>query len=337
MTRFIGRRLAIMLVTLLAASFLVFAVSEFSPGSVARKTLGPYASIEQVEILSHKLHSDDPLVTRYTRWLGVMLGLMPDPLQDRSLGLGFVDPHGPQYFGNLGYSPLYKVAVNQVLWDRLGNTGLLAAIAFALIVPLSLVVGIACGMRVGSTLDRGLSIGSIVLTSIPEFASGVFLTTIFVVLLHWLPGTSPLSTKGGWSVPSQLVLPVAVLVLYDFGYVARMIRASMSDVMRSQYIRTATLKGLPRHTVILRHALRNAMIAPFTVLLLQVNFLLGGVVVTEIVFAYPGFGRMLLEASLYGDIAVIEAATLVTLSVAIVCQLVGDLGYMALNPRIRVA
>jgi len=337
MTRFIGKRLATMLVTLLAASFLVFAMSEFSPGSVARKSLGPYASVEQVDILSHKLHSDDPLAVRYTRWLGVMLGIEADPLQDRGLGLGFTDPRGARYFGNLGYSPLYKVPVNDVLWDRLGNTGLLAAIAFAFIVPLSLIVGVASGMRVGSVLDRGLSTTSVVLTSIPEFASGVFLTTIFVVLLHLLPGTSPLSTTGGWSVPSQLVLPVAVLVLYDFGYVARMIRASMSDVMRSQYIRTATLKGLPRRQVILRHALRNAMIAPFTVLLLQVNFLLGGVVVTEIVFAYPGFGRMLLEASLYGDIAIIEAATLVTLSVAIICQLIGDLGYMALNPRIRLA
>lgn len=337
MLSFIARRLAIMLVTLFAASFLVFAVSEFSPGSVARKSLGPYASMEQVEILSRKLRSGDPLVVRYTRWLGVITGMTADPLQDKSLGLGFTDRRGARYFGNLGYSTLYKLPVNDVLWDRLGSTALLAAIAFALIVPLSLVVGVLSGMQIGSGLDRGLSVASVVLTSIPEYASGVFLTAIFVVLLGWLPGTSPMSTTGGWSVGSQLVLPVAVLVLYDFGYVARMIRASMADVMRSQYIRTATLKGLPRRQVILRHALRNAMIAPFTVLLLQVNFLLGGVVVTELVFAYPGFGRMLLEASLYGDIAVIEAATLVTLSVAIICQLIGDLGYMVLNPRIRVA
>ncbi|HWL18174.1 MAG TPA: ABC transporter permease [Bradyrhizobium sp.] len=337
MARFIGKRLAIMLITLVAASFLVFAVSEFTPGSVARKTLGPYANQEQVDILSQRLRSNDPLLIRYTRWLGIILGLEADPLQDKSLGLGFTDPRGARYFGNLGYSTLYKLPVNDVIWDRLSATGLLAGLSFALIVPLSLVVGVASGVRIGSKLDRGLSATSIVLTSIPEFASGVFLTAFFVVLLGWLPGTSPLSTTGGWSVASQMVLPVAVLVLYDFGYVARMIRASVAEVVRRPYVRTATLKGLSRRKVIMRHVLRNAMIAPFTVLLLQVNFLLSGVVVTELVFAYPGFGRMLLEASLFGDISVIEAATLVTLTIAILCQLIGDLGYMVLNPRIRIS
>ncbi|MGH6644572.1 MAG: ABC transporter permease, partial [Bradyrhizobium sp.] len=151
-----------------------------------------------------------------------------------------------------------------------------------------------------------------------------------------LPGTSPLDPSGGWSVPTQLVLPVAVLVIYDFGYVARMIRVSMIEVMEKPYIRTAILKGLSPRQVILGHALRNAMIAPFTVLLLQLNFLISGVVVTELVFAYPGFGRMLLEASLFGDISTVEAATLVTVAVAIITQFLGDLGYMALNPRIRV-
>jgi len=337
MAQFIGKRLAIMLITLLAASFLVFAVSEFTPGSVARKTLGPFASQQQVDILSEKLHSNDPLLTRYTRWLGIILGLEADPLQDKSLELGFTDPRGARYFGNLGYSTLYKLPVNDVIWDRLSATATLAGISFALIVPLSLIMGVASGVRVGSKLDRGLSATSIVLTSIPEFASGVFLTAIFVVWLGWLPGTSPLSTTGGWSIPSQMVLPVAVLVLYDFGYVARMIRASMADVWRKPYIRTATLKGLSHSKVVMRHALRNAMIAPFTVLLLQVNFLLSGVVVTELVFTYPGFGRMLLEASLFGDISIIEAATLVTLTIAILCQLIGDIGYMLLNPRIRVS
>jgi peptide/nickel transport system permease protein len=162
--------------------------------------------------------------------------------------------------------------------------------------------------------------------------------TLFVILWPILPGTSPLdSTDGGhWSIASQMVLPVAVLVLYDFGYVARMIRVSMIGVMEKPYIRTAILKGLSPRQVILGHALRNAMIAPFTVLLLQLNFLIGGVVVTEMVFAYPGFGRMLLDSSMFGDIATLEAATLVTVFVAVLTQFLGDLGYMLLNPRIRV-
>jgi peptide/nickel transport system permease protein len=126
-----------------------------------------------------------------------------------------------------------------------------------------------------------------------------------------------------------------VLAIYDSGYVARMVRTSMAEVMAKPYIRTAVLKGLPRQTVILRHALRNAMIAPFTVLLLQINWLIGGVVVTELVFAYPGFGRMLLDASLFGDISLIVAATLVALFVATATQLASDIGYRLLDPAAR--
>jgi peptide/nickel transport system permease protein len=337
MLSFLMKRLAGLLLTLVAASFLVFAVTEFSPGNVARKTLGPYALQEQVDLLYKRLHLDDPLLVRYARWMGVLLGAIDDPLQDPTLKLGFEDPRGKRYFGNFGYSSLFKAPVNDVLWDRLGNTALLAGLAFALIVPLSLVSGILAGMREGSRLDRGISMVGIVFTSIPEFASGVILVALFVVGLGWLPGTSPLDRGTGWSLAAQLVLPVIVLTLYDSGYVARMVRGSMAEVMNKPFIRTAVLKGLPRRDVILHHAVRNAMIAPFTVILLQINFLISGVVVTEMVFAYPGFGRMLLEASLFGDIALIEAATLIALLVATSTQLVSDVGYMLLNPQIRLA
>ncbi|MFQ5784851.1 MAG: ABC transporter permease [Alphaproteobacteria bacterium] len=335
MAVFIVKRLGLMLLTMVVASFLVFFAMEFSPGNVASKTLGPYASEESKKILFDKLKLGDPLPMRYGRWLGVISGIIKDPLADPKLKLGFKDPRGHQYFGNFGYSTLYKAPVNVILWDRLGNTAMLAGIAFLIMVPLSMVFGVLSGMREGSLLDRGLSLTGITLTSIPEFASAVFLMSIFVVLLEWLPGTSTLEVTPDWGVASQLVLPVAVLVLYDFGYVARMVRGSMVEVMTKHYIRTAVLKGLPYRTVILRHALRNAMIAPFTVILLQINWLITGVVVTEVIFAYPGFGRMLLEAALFGDITLVEAATLVALVVAVTTQLIGDIGYMLLNPRIR--
>ena len=337
MSGFILRRLAHAVLTVLAASFLIFAVSEFSPGSVARKMLGPYVEDVQVDILSQKLKLDDALIIRYLRWLGVLTGAIADPLADPVLNLGLSDPRGSRYFGNFGYSQLYKAPVNDIIWNRLANTLLLAGTAFAIILPLSLAFGVLSGMREGSRLDRSLSVAGIVLTSIPEFASGVMLTAVFVVGLKWLPGISPLEARGDWSIAAQLVLPVAVLVLYDFGYVARMIRGSMVEVMGRAYVRTAFLKGLTRGQVVLRHALRNAMIAPFTVLLLQLNWLITGVVVTEMVFAYPGFGRMLLEAALFGDIALVEAAALTALLLAVVTQLVGDIGYMLLNPRIRLA
>lgn len=325
------------LVTLLAASFLVFAVMEFSPGSVARKSLGEYATQAQVDHLYRRLQLGDPLPVRYGRWLGVLLGILHDPLQDPTLELGFRDPRGTRYFGNFGYSTLYKASVNDIIWDRVAKTLILAGLAFAVIVPVSLGVGILAGMREGSLLDRTLSLISITLTSVPEFASGVFLIAIFVVALGWLPGTSPLVSLPAWTITQQLVLPVAVLVGYDFGYVARMVRGAMVEVMTRPYIRTAILKGLPGRVVILEHAVRNAMIVPFTVILLQLNWLITGVVVTESLFAYPGFGRMLLEAALFGDIAMLEAATLVALTSAVTTQFLSDLGYMCLNPKIRVA
>lgn len=336
MAKFVLNRLAMMLLTMLCATFMVFALCEFTPGSVARKSLGPFATQEQVDILTRKLKADDPLLVRYGRWLGVLVGAIPDPLQDPDTGLNFTDPRGAQYFGNFGYSTLNKLPVNDIIWERLGNTAILGGLAFLLIVPLSIVFGILSGLKEGGALDRILSVICITFTSIPEFASGVFLVTLFVILWPVLPGTSPLNTDGGWSIVSQLVLPVAVLVVYDFGYVARMIRVSMIGVMERPYIRTAVLKGMSMRRVVLSHALRNAMIAPFTVLLLQINFLISGVVVTELVFAYPGFGRLLLEASLFGDVATLEAATLITVAVAVITQFVGDLGYMLLDPRIRV-
>ncbi len=335
MIRFIARRAGELLLTLIVASFLVFAVTEFSPGNVARKTLGAFALQSQVDLLYQKLHLNDPLLVRYVRWAGVLLGLEKDPLQDPALNLGFKDPRGDRYFGNFGYSTMVKAPVNDVLWNRLGNTALLAGLAFAFIVPLSMLLGIFAGIWPGSVVDRGISTLSIVFTSVPEYALGVILVAMLAVGLHLLPGTSPLDPTTGWSIAAQLVMPVMVLTLYDAGYVARIVRSSMIDVMAMPYIRTAVLKGLPHRTVIMRHALRNAMIAPFTVILLQINWLIGGVVVTELVFAYPGFGRLLLEASLFGDISLIEAATLVALLIAACTQLLSDIGYRLLDPRMR--
>jgi len=311
MLSFFAKRTAYLLLTMLAVSLIIYSISEFSPGSAARKMLGPFATQSQVDIKIHELGLDRPLLVRYAEWIGKIVS------------------------GDLGYSTRYKTEVNNIIWKRLYNTMVLAAIAFAVIVPCSIVFGIAAGMREASKLDRTISLASILTTSVPEFASGVFLAWIFAIWLGILPGTSTLDTGAGWSVASQLVLPVAVMVLYDLGYVVRMVRASMVEVMTRPYIRTAVLKGLSFRDVILKHAVRNAMIAPFTVILLQVNYLVTGVVVVEAVFAYPGFGRMMLEGALSNDIAIIEAGALFAVLIAVVTQIVGDFGYMLLNPRIR--
>ena len=234
--------------------------------------------------------------------------------------------------GDLGESIKYKVPVNDILWDRLANTGILGLATFLVMIPLSLTLGVLAGMKEGSFQDRSISVVGIVFTSVPEFASAVLLSTIFVFGLGLLPGTSGM-TDGFNFV--ELILPVMVLVLYDFGYVARMTRASMAEVMTTHYIRTAVLKGLPYRVVILKHALRNALIAPFTVIMLQINWLLSGVIVVEFFFAYKGFGALLLEASLAQDIYVIEACAMVAVFVAVSTQTLADIGYTYLNPRIR--
>ncbi len=201
-------------------------------------------------------------------------------------------------------------------------------------IPLSLVLGVLAGMKEGSAQDRAISFISVFTTSIPEIATAIILTVIFALGLGWLPAKSAMTQGFDWK---QLVLPVLTLVLYDFGYVARMTRASMAEVMTSQYIRTAVLKGIPYQRVIMKHALRNALIAPFTVIVLQMNWLLSGVVVVEVFFEYDGFGKLLLEAALFGDVYVVQACTLVAVIVAVASQIISDVGYMFLNPRIRFA
>ncbi len=312
MLRYTAKQLLNMALTLFAVSFLVFALNELSPGDVASKILGPYASANQVALLTEQMGLDRPAIVRYFEYMGKALT------------------------GDFGDSIVFRQPVSALMWDRLGNTLLIALISFAVIVPLSILLGVLAGMRERGWFDRAISVFSSVCASIPEFAMGVFLLAIFVVWLGWLPGTSPLRADSGWAVWMQFVLPVLVVTFYDAGYLIAMVRSSMVEVMRAPYIRTALLKGNSFNQVVARHALRNALITPFTVILLQLNYLVSGLVVVETLFAYPGFGRLMLEAALAKDIAVIEAGTLIAVSVTMLTQLFGDLGYMALDPRIRV-
>ena len=305
---FIGKRLVYMLLTMFAISLILFLVMEINGEAVARRVLGPFTSAEQLQAWLQANGYLRPWYVRYVEWLGNVLS------------------------GDFGQSIRFRTPVAQVLWPRLGNTAILAGATFAIMVPLALTLGVLAGMREGSRTDRTITVASVISTSIPEFASAVLLTVIFSTWLGWLPGTSAMSD--GWN-PVELVLPVMVLVLYGFGYIARMTRASMAEVMQQLYIRTAILKGLPYQSVILRHALRNAMIAPFTVIMLQINWLLSGVIVVEVAFAYKGFGSLILEAALNQDVYLLEAATLVAVLVAVSTQVLADVGYTLLNPRIR--
>ncbi|MBZ9761709.1 ABC transporter permease [Mesorhizobium sp. CA8] len=329
----LATRVGSALATMLVASFLVFVLLEYSSTNVSAKILGPYSSESSRQMLSEKLGLNDPLLVRYLRWIGVVVGLREDPVVTSGLiGSPVVDA---RYFGNFGYSQLYKKPVVEVVLPALENTALLATVAFFGIALLGMLIGIVCGAYEGSAIDRSLSLVASVAASVPEYASAVILMFVFVVTYQVLPGASNLDTTSGWSVSSQLILPAAVLIIYDFGYVARTVRTSMTNVMRSPYIKAAILKGLSFRRVVFVHALKNAMVTPFTVILLQIGWLVSGVVVTEVVFGYPGFGRVLLEASLSGDIALVEACTLISLVVVILTQVASDVGYMVLNPEMR--
>lgn len=221
-----------------------------------------------------------------------------------------------------------------MLSERLQNTAVLAFAVFLFMIPISLTLGVLAGMDEGSLLDRVISFGAVLTTSIPQIATAVLLTVVLALGLGWVPTKSAMIGGFTWK---EMVLPVLTLLVYDIGYVVRMTRASMAEVMTSHYIRTAVLKGLPRGRVILKHALRNALIVPFTLIFLQLNWLLSQVVVVEVFFQYAGFGSMLYDAAVFGDIAVVQAATMVAVAVAVMSQLLSDLGYMFLNPRVRFA
>ena len=261
------------------------------------------------------------------------------------MGTGWLESSG----GPVDYIPLKKGFVRgdpgvslrtgrpvaKSLYIRVRNSMVLAGIAFVLVMPLALLLGMLAGLKEGSLRDRLLSIGGMVFTVTPEFATGIFLILIVAVWLGLVPGATVFGEKAPWERPDMLVLPVLTLALIELGYVLRITRASMVEVMRSPYIRTAFLKGLPYWRIVFKHAIRNALLAPITVIMLHVNWLMGGIVIVEVVFGYPGLGKYLLESALFKDINALEAGAMVLVIIAVGTQLLADIIYTFLNPRIR--
>jgi len=239
--------------------------------------------------------------------------------------------------GDPGVSLRTGRPVADLLFTRLRNSLVLAGIAFVIVMPLALVLGLIAGLNEGKPLDRALSIGGMMFSVTPEFATGIFLILIFAFWLKLVPGATVFGEKAPWERPDMLILPVLTLTLIELGYVLRITRASMVDVMKAPYIRTAFLKGLPYWRVVFKHAVRNALMAPITVIMLHVNWLLGGIVVVEVIFGYPGLGSYLLESALFKDFNAIEGGAIILVAVAVGTQLLADIVYTFLNPRIRYA
>ena len=261
------------------------------------------------------------------------------------IGTGWMESSG----GPMEYIPLKKGflrgdpgvsfrtgrPVSDSIFVRLRNSLVLAGIAFVIVMPLALLLGMLAGLKEGGIRDRTLSIGGMMFSVTPEFATGIFLILIMSVWLKLVPGATVIGEQAPWERPDMLILPVLTLTLIELGYILRITRASMVEVMKSPYIRTAYLKGLPYWRIVFKHAIRNALMAPITVIMLHVNWLMGGIVIVEVVFGYPGLGKYLLDSAMFKDINALEAGAMILVSVAVLTQLFADIIYTFLNPRIR--
>jgi peptide/nickel transport system permease protein len=311
--RFIAKRLGLSLVTLLLVSIIVFAVSDVLPGDVGRSILGRSATDAQVAALDHQLGYDKPLPARYWKLVS-----------------GYAT-------GDWGTSPVLNTEVRPLVLRRFGNSLELAAFAFALIVPFSIFMGVVAALHNGRWPDRLISVTGLSLIALPEFVTGVILLVVFAVQLGWFPSSSAVPGANPVDWFRQLLLPAIPLMCVLFGYIARMARAGTVDALRADYTRTATLKGLPRRTVVGRHVLRNSLLPTISVVSVQIGYLVGGLVVTETLFAYPGIGSLAYDSVQANDITVIEAIVLFTAVLYMLSNLVADILYAALNPRVRLA
>lgn len=344
MLTFILRRLGVMALTMLFLTLVVFYMINLEPNlkKLALSQMDMRASTADQESWLQRNGYRDPFFTRYGQWVGVV---KKQPIIDPQSGKATArfsfcnDPVEPKFSGILqgdfGCSTKFRVPVAKRLFPALEATGILMFWVMMVMVPVSLLIGVLAGMREGSRTDRTLSVAAIATTATPEYVSGVIFTVVFASWLGWLNGSAASATMKGITF-DNFTLPVITMAIYGIGYIARMTRASMVEVMTQQYIRTARLKGLGFGAVVVKHALRNALIAPFTVIMLQFPWLLTGVVIVEVMFRYQGFGYTLVEAASNNDIDLLLACSLVSVFVVLFTQLISDIGYALLNPRIRV-
>lgn len=307
------RRLGSLIVTLVVMSVVIFMLVEIMPGDVAEMILGQSATPESLEALREARGLNDPLYQRYARWAGGILQ------------------------GDLGESIYMRgVAINSILWRRVGHSVLLALTAFIIFVPLSIFFGVLAGVKAKKLTDSIISFFGLATMALPEFVSGVFLIGLFAVQLRLFPIVSIIPI--GESIFSNLnilILPALSITFVMFGYISRMQRSSMILVLNSDYVRAATLKGMPYKYVIFRHALKNALLPTITIIGMNMGWLFGGLIVVETLFAFPGMGSLLMTAIRTRDVPLIEACVLLITAIFAVSTLVTDMLYGLLNPRIR--
>jgi peptide/nickel transport system permease protein len=310
--RVLTKRLLLSLVTLWLLSVMVFAGAQLLPGDIGRAMLGPLADVRAVANLNRELGLDRPLLVQYWDWISHFV------VGDMSMSYAYRSPVAPFIMNALGYSV------------KLG------LVAFCMVVPLGIAAGVWSALHVGRAVDRIVSVLALSATVVPEFVTGIVLIIIFGVWLQWLPITANWPDGSGpLTQIYYLLLPSIPLVLVLFGYIARMTRAGTIGVLDSDYVRTAVLKGLPWRVVLWRHVLRNALLPTITVVATQLGAMIGGLVIIEVLFHYPGIGSLIFDAARTKDFPMLQAGVLVIGTIYTLAALAADILYSLLNPRVR--
>jgi peptide/nickel transport system permease protein len=315
LSRLILRRIGLGLLTLWLVSLIVFAAVLALPGDAATAILGKEATPDRVAALRDQLNLNDSVISQYFQWLGGLLT------------------------GDLGTSAATQEPVSDLLSARVGNSVFLVVVASLVALPLSLLIGVWTAMRRDRPVDHITSTVTLVLAALPEFVIGIALVLLFATSVsHVLPAVSLLPPgTHAWEDPKVVVLPAATLVLAVTPYISRIMRGSMVEVLESEYVTMARLKGLPERTVIWRHAVPNAIVPAIQVTALQLAWMAGGVVVVEFVFQYPGIGAALVDAVALRDMPVVQTVTMLAAGIYVGLNLLADIATILVTPKLRTA
>lgn len=313
MLSYLFRRLFFILLTIILASLIIFIVTQFLPGDIARVILGQFATEKAIENLREELGLNRPLPVQYLEWAG-----------------GFVK-------GDWGNSLTSRLPVRPMVMTRLRNSAMLGGLALLIYVPLGIILGVIAALKREKFIDQAITGISMAFVGLPEFVTGLLLITFLAIGLGWFPANSSIDPDFGFrqALP-YLILPAITVSLTSLGYVTRMTRSGTIDVLRTDYVSAAELKGLPARQVLFRHVLRNALLPTITVVAMGIGWLIGGLIVTETVFGYPGLGRLLVYAIQRRDLPLIQASSMIIVFIFTFSNLGADLLYSVLNPRIRV-
>ena len=315
MGKLIVRRLGFGLLTLFLISLIVFAALLALPGDAATAILGRQATPDRVAALRDQLNLDDSVISQYLQWVG-----------------GVVT-------GSFGTSAATQQPVSELLSARVGNSAFLVLIAAVVAIPLSIAIGVYLAMKRDKAADEVGSTISLVLAALPEFVIGIGLVLLFATsVFTWFPAVSLIAPdQRAWDVPDVVVLPAATLVLAVVPYISRIMRGSMIEVLESDYVTMARLKGLPEREVIWRHAVPNAIVPAIQVAALQLAWMAGGVVVVEFVFSYPGIGQSLVDSVGNRDMPVVQTVTMLAAGIYVLLNLAADLLTIMVTPKLRTA